>query len=77
MLMVIPDLIILPLAYIINVSFLTGEYPHLLKQVKVIPIYKGGSSQDIKVIEKLIHKRLYTFLEDHNIVWKPIWFSKK
>ena len=80
--MVIPDLIILPLAYIINISFLTGEYPDLLKQVKVIPIHKGGSSQDInnympisllsifdKIIEKLIHKRLYTFLEAHNILY--------
>ena len=83
MLMVIPDLIIVPLAYIINMSFLTGEYPDLLKQVKVIPIHKGGSSQDInnyrpisllsifdKIIEKLIHKRLYTFLEDHNILYE-------
>ena len=45
MLMVIPDLIIIPLASIINMSFLTGEYPD--KQVKVIPIHKDGSSQDI------------------------------
>ena len=85
MLMVIPDLIIVPLAYIINMSFLTGEYPDLLKQVKIIPIHKGGSSQDInnyrpisllsifdKIIEKLIHKRLYTFLEDHNILYEKI-----
>ena len=90
MLMVIPDLIILPLAYIINVSFLTGEYPDLLKQVKVIPIHKGGSSQDInnyrptsllsifdKIIEKLIHKRLYTFLEDHNILYENQFGSRK
>ena len=45
MLSVIPDLIILPLAYIINLSFLTGECPDLLKIVKVIPIHKGGSMQ--------------------------------
>ena len=64
-------------------SFLTGEYPGLLKQVKVILIHNGGSSQDInnyrlisllsifdKIIEKLIHKRLYTFLEDHNILYE-------
>ena len=31
MLMVIPDLIIVPLAYIINMSFLTGEYQDLIK----------------------------------------------
>ena len=44
MLSVIPDLIILP---IINFSFLTGEYPDLLKIVKDIPIHKGVSTQDI------------------------------
>ena len=74
MLSVIPDLIILPLAYTINLSFLTGQCPDLLKIVKVIPIHKGCSTQDInnyrpisQIIEKLIYKRLYSFLEDHNI----------
>ena len=65
----IPDLIIIPLAYIINLSFTTGEYPNLLKIVKVIPIHKGGSTQDVnnfrpisllsifdKIIEKITHK---------------------
>ena len=81
LLSVIPDLIILPLAYIINLSFLNGEYPDLLK--KVIPIHKGGSTQDInnyrpisllsifdKIMEKLIHKRLYNFLEKHNVLYQ-------
>ena len=75
LLSIIPDLIILPLAYIINISFLTGVYPNLLKIVEVIPIHKGGSTQDVnnyrpisllsifdKIIEKLMHKRLYNFL---------------
>ena len=56
-------------------SFITGEYPNLLKIVKVIPIHKSGSTQDVnnyrpisllsifdKIIEKLMHKRLYNFL---------------
>ena len=47
LLTLIPDLIIVPLAYIINMSLLTGEYPDLLKLVKVIPIHKGGSTQDV------------------------------
>ena len=77
-----PDLIIVPLAYIINMSLLTGEYPDLLKLVKVIPIHKGGSTQDVnnyrpisllsifdKIIEKLMHKRLYSFLEKNNILF--------
>ena len=71
LLSLIPDLII-------NMSFLMGEYPNLLKIV--IPIHKGGSTQDVnnyrpisllsifdKIIEKLMHKRLYNFLLEHNI----------
>ena len=68
----IPDLIIIPPAYVINTSLLTGEYPDSLKLVKVIPIHKGCSTHDVnnyrpisllsifdKIIEKLMHKRLY------------------
>ena len=90
MLSVIPDLIILPLAYIINMSFLTGEYPDMLKIVKVIPIHKGGSTQDInnyrpisllsifdKIIEKLVHKRLYNFLLEHNILYQSQFGFRK
>ena len=78
LLSLIPDLIITPLAYIINLSLTTGEYPELLKVVKVIPIHKGGSTQDVnnyrpislfpifdKIIEKIVHKNLYFFLEAH------------
>ena len=83
MLSLIPDLIILPLDYIINMSFLTGVDPNLLKIVKVIPIHKGGSTQNVnnyrpisllsifdKIIEKLMHKRLYNFLLEHNILYQ-------
>ena len=64
-------------------SLLTGVYPDLLKVVMVIPIHKGGSSQDVnnyrpisllsifdKIIEKIMHNRLYTFLELHNILFR-------
>ena len=64
-------------------SFLTGVYPNLLQIVKVIPIHKGGSTQDVnnyrpisllsifdKIIEKLMHKRLYNFLLEHNIPYQ-------
>ena len=82
MLSAIPDLIILPLAHIINMSLITWVYPDLLKIAKVIPIHKCGSTQDSnnyrpisllsifdKIIEKLLHKRLYNFLEEHNILF--------
>ena len=69
MLKMIPDLIIIPLCRIINMSFITGVFPEILKIVKVIPVHKGGSTQDMnnfcpisllsifdKIMEKLLHK---------------------
>ena len=83
MLKMIPDLIIIPLCRIINMSFITGVFPEILKIVKVIPVHKGGSTQDMnnfrpisllsifdKIMEKLLHKRLYNFLEKNNILFK-------
>ena len=71
LLKLIPDLIL-----IINRSFQTGVYPDALKISEVIPIHKGGSTEEInnyrsisllsifdKIIEKLMHKRMYEFLQ--------------
>ena len=71
LLLMISDLIIIPLCYIINMSFSSGYYPDKLKRVNVIPIHKGGSTQDLnnfcpifllsivdKIMEKIIHARL-------------------
>ena len=90
MLTVIPDLIIIHLANIINMSFRTGEYPELLKVMKVVPIHKSGSTQDInnyrpisllsifdKIMEKLMHKKLYYFLEENIISYQnQFWFRR-
>ena len=85
------DLIVIPLCYIINISFSTGVFPDVLKVAKVIPLHKGGSTQEVnnfrpisllsifdKIIEKLMHKRLYAFLEEHDILFKnQFGFRKK
>ena len=55
-------------------SFLKGIFPNKLKMFKMVPLHKGGSTQDVnnsrpisllsifdKIIEKLMHKRLYHF----------------
>ena len=76
------DLIIIPLSYIINVLTVNGEYTDLLKLPKVLPIHNGESTQDVniyqpisllsifnKIIEKLLHKRQYTFLQINNILF--------
>ena len=83
LLKVIPDLIMIPLCKIINLSFLTGCFPNAIKIAKVVAIHKGGSTQDVnnfrpisllsifdKIIEKLMHKRLYEFLVRHDILYE-------
>ena len=83
LLILISDLIIIPLCKIINTSFESGKFPDALKIVKVIPIHKGGSTQDVnnfrpisllsvfdKILEKLMHKRLYEFLESNDILFE-------
>ena len=85
------DLIVIPLCYIINISFSTGVFPDVLKVAKVITLHKGGSTQEVnnfrpisllsifdKILEKLMHKRLYTLLDDHDILYKnQFGFRKK
>ena len=82
LLKLIPDLILAPLCRIICMSFSIGKYPDALKICKTIPIHKGGSTTDLnnyrlisllsifdKIIEKIMHKKLYNFLGKHNILF--------
>ena len=82
LLKLIADLIITPLTKIISQSFTTGVFPDALKISKVIPIHKGNSPEEInnyrpisllsifdKIIEKIVHKRLYNFLEQNNVLY--------
>ena len=81
-----------PIAKIINLSFTTGIYLENLKISKVIPIFKDkGSKLDInnyrpisllsninKVLEKLMHKRLSSFLSKHKCLYDlQFGFRKK
>ena len=43
----IPDLILIPICRIINHSFMTGVFPDALKINEIIPIHKGGSTEEI------------------------------
>ena len=82
MLKPVADLIVIPLCHIINISFQSGVFPDALKIAKVLPLHKGGSTLDPnnfrpisllsifdKIIEKLTHKQLYSFFEDHNVLY--------
>ncbi|PNF39304.1 hypothetical protein B7P43_G16557 [Cryptotermes secundus] len=73
--------IISALTYTINQSLSTGYFPDQLKMAKVKPLYKKGSETDVanyrpvslisvfsKIIEKIMHKRLLSFLNNHSLI---------
>ena len=88
---IVADLVAIPLCKIINSSFRQGIFPDMLKIAKVIALFKAGSTEELnnyrpisllpifdKIIEKLMHKQLYKFLEDHEILFKnQFGFRKK
>ena len=72
-----------PISLIANISFSTGTFPSTLKTTNVVPIYKKDDytlcnsycpisllSNISKIIEKLLHKRLTTFLNKHTILYE-------
>jgi hypothetical protein len=71
-----------PLAKISNLSFTTGKHPDILKISKTIPIFKKGSrllvsnyrpisllSNLNKILEKMVHTRIYKFFEDYQCIY--------
>ena len=69
------------LAHIFNTCIVQGVYPSLMKTAKVIPLYKDGGKDDCtnyrpislllhanKIFEKLIHNRLYKYLQKGKIL---------
>ena len=70
------------MADLFNPSFKSGVFPSVLKTAKVIPIFKKDSKLDYsnyrqisplsnieKILEKLMSRRLYTFLNNKNIIY--------
>ena len=77
----------MPLTELINLSFNQGKFPAVLKIASVTPTFKKGDKLDVnnyrpillisnisKIIEKLIHKRLNSFLEQNSIFY-PFQFG--
>lgn len=65
-----------PISLLINMSISTGIVPEVLKLAKIVPVHKSKSREEFsnyrpislltslsKVLERVIHKRLYAFLE--------------
>ena len=72
-----------PLKIIFNRSMKSGIFPNIMKKAEVIPLYKGGERfiasnyhpislllTISKLLEKLVYKRLYTFLTDCNQIYQ-------
>ncbi len=71
-----------PIAIIVNMSLEQGIVPDAMKLAKVIPIYKAKSREEFnnyrpisllsnvsKVLEKVVHKRLYSYLIRNKILY--------
>ena len=71
-----------PLEIIFNQSIQQGIFPMLMKKVEVIPLYKGKDREDLvnyrpisllitisKLLEKIVYKRVYKFLDDNSILY--------
>ena len=71
----------LQLVYLFNLSLQTGIFPSKWKIATVIPLFKGGSKDDVsnyrpisllplpgKILEKIVHARISLFLEANNLL---------
>ena len=81
LLKMLSEYIAVPLCDIANESFSGAIFPDMMKLTKVISLYKKNSpevpsnyrqlsllSVFSKIVEKLMHKRLYSFLEKYDIL---------
>ena len=70
------------MADLFNISFITGVFPSVLKTAKVVSVFKKDSKLDYnnyrpisllsnieKILEKLMCKRFYTFLNNNNAIY--------
>ena len=78
------------LTVLINKSFEQGIFPNILKMSKIIPIYKGKDKSDpinyrpisitsiiSKIIEKIMHIRLYEYLNKYKLLNKTQYGYRK
>ena len=72
-----------PLCHIINLSIVNGIVPTEWKTARIVPIHKSGSRTLFdnyrpisilptisKIIEKIVHKQLVTFLEENKLIYR-------
>ena len=85
------DPLLAPLELIFNNSLQEGTFPERMKTAKVVPLYKGNSTEVAsnyrpisllltisKILEKIMYKRVYTFLTNTNQLYVSQYgFRKK
>ena len=72
----------MPLKYLFDMSLESGNFPHRLKIVRVIPLYKAGDPANIsncrpisvlpcfsKMLERIMYSRLYKYLTTEKILY--------
>jgi len=82
--------IITPLTHLMNLSLQNGIVPDQMKCAKVLPIFKSGECDKIKnyrpisllpsfskVLEKIVHKRLFQFLTNNNLLFASQYGFRK
>ena len=90
LLKIILPTIITPLCHLFNLSLQTGYIPDQLKIAKVIPVYKSSDkhmftnyrpisllSSFSKLLEKLIAKQIFAFLNKHKSLYKHQYGFRK
>ena len=84
----IPYLVI-PLEHIFNISLQAGVFPDGMKIARVIPLFKNGNINDFtnyrpisllsqfsKILEKIFHNRMMSFIEKNNLYESQYGFRK-
>ena len=77
------DIVVNPIKHILNQSLLKGVVPSEMRIAKVIPIHKNSDPSVLKnyrpisllpafskLLEKIVFNKLYTFLDQHNILYQ-------
>ena len=85
----IPYLVI-PLEHIFNISLQAGVFPDGMKIARVIPLFKNGNINDFtnyrpisllsqfsKILEKIFHNRMMSFIEEKNILYESQYGFRK
>ena len=74
--------VVVPLSIIFNMSLNEGSFPNKMKVADTVPLFKGKDRSLVdnyqpisllitisKLLEKLMHKRLYSFLEGNELIY--------